>query len=106
MPQLFYFFSPVTLFELTVVNNWYITMVRSNYLSVVRHWSVGVVVKPLLSPLFTGRSHFHDEPLEPALLHDLLYRYHGEGCAASVSSEELCSDTCGTCLIVCSLSRW
>lgn len=28
-------FSPVTLFELTVVNNWYITMVRLNHLSVV-----------------------------------------------------------------------
>lgn len=34
----------------------------------------------------TGRSHFYDEPLEPALLHDILHRYHGEGYTTTCSS--------------------
>ncbi len=82
-------FSPVTLFELTVVNNWYITMVRSSLVSALYHQSplCRFVIDQWVSPFDcclvrspTGRSNFHDEPLEPALLHDLLHSYHGEAC--------------------------
>lgn len=32
----------------------------------------------------TGRSHLDDEPLEPTVLYDLLYSYHGEACIVAV----------------------
>lgn len=47
----------------------------------------------------TGRSHFYDEPLEPALLHDILHRYHGEGYTVT------CSSGCYVCwsMFICGL---
>ena len=96
--MVFFFSPPVTLFELTVVNNWYITMVRSNLLSVLFPQShlCSVVTDQWVS-LFdccpvhslTGRSHLYDEPLEPTLLHDLLHSYHGEACRLSVFEKYL-----------------
>lgn len=83
----------MTLFELTVVNNWYITMVRSNLLSVLfpRSHLCSLVTDQWESMFdccrvhsLTGRSHLYDEPLEPTLLYDLLHSYHGEACIVVV----------------------
>lgn len=98
----------MTLFELTVVNNWYITMVRLSHLSVGFHQSplCSLVIDQWVS-LFhccrvhspTGRSHFYDNPLEPALLHDILHSYHGEACAV-ICVCNMCVEVCNGFLIL------